>query len=288
MNIVVRMITLLAVSIGTLAAPLTNAQTYPARPVRIVIPGGSGAPPDIIARALSQPLTQTFGQPFVVENRVGANGIIGMEAVVKSAPDGYTLCITQGAPVSLNPYFYSKLPYEPLRDLAPIVNVGVIAASIVVSASVPANSMRELIEAIRSKPESLLWATWGAGSFSDLYRAWAHNPAAIEEEAIQEYLRCFRQAGAMRAAFDDYRAGASIDLEHDATDRHRKIAVPTLVLWGQSRPTQAADMLAVWQPRCERVEGFAVPDCGHFIPEEQPGAVVKAVLKFVASGAGPS
>jgi len=121
-----------------------------------------------------------------------------------------------------------------------------------------------------------------------LYRAWAHNPAAIEEEAIQEYLRCFRQAGAMRAAFDDYRAGASIDLEHDATDRHRKIAVPTLVLWGQSRPTQAADMLAVWQPRCERVEGFAVPDCGHFIPEEQPGAVVKAVLKFVASGAGPS
>src|SRR3972149_6916750 len=77
---------------------------------------------------------------------------------------------------------------------------------------------------------------------------------------------------------------------HDraAPDRHRKIAVPPLVLWGQSRPTQAADMLAVWQPRCERVEGFAVPDCGHFIPEEQPGAVVKAVLKFVASGAGPS
>ncbi|OGA05065.1 MAG: hypothetical protein A3I00_07895 [Betaproteobacteria bacterium RIFCSPLOWO2_02_FULL_64_12] len=173
------MITLLAVSIGTLAAPLTNAQTYPARPVRIVIPGGSGAPPDIIARALSQPLTQTFGQPFVVENRVGANGIIGMEAVVKSAPDGYTLCITQGAPVSLNPYFYSKLPYEPLRDLAPIVNVGVIAASIVVSASVPANSMRELIEAIRSKPESLLWATWGAGSFSDLYRAWAQNAFGV-------------------------------------------------------------------------------------------------------------
>ncbi len=179
MNIVVRLITLLALSVGTLAAPLANAQTYPARTVRVIIPGGSGAPPDIIARALSQPLTQIFGQPFVVENRVGANGIIGMEAVVKSAPDGYTLCITQGAPVSLNPYFYSKLPYEPLRDLAPIVNVGVIAASIVVSASVPANSMRELIEAIRSKPESLLWATWGAGSFSDLYRAWAQNAFGV-------------------------------------------------------------------------------------------------------------
>lgn len=116
-----------------------------------------------------------------------------------------------------------------------------------------------------------------------LYRAWAHNPAAIEEEAIQEYVRCFRQAGAMRAAFDDYRAGASIDLEHDAADRHRKIAVPTLVLWGQSRPTQAADMLAVWGPRCEQLEGFGVPECGHFIPEEQPAAVVRAILKFVGS-----
>lgn len=174
-----RLIVIVALVPALLAVPWASAQTYPARAVRIIIPGGSGAPPDIIARALSQPLTQTFGQPFVVENRVGANGIIGMEAVVKSAPDGYTLCITQGAPVSLNPYFYSKLPYEPLRDLAPIVNVGVIAASIVVSASVPANSMRELIEAIRSKPESLLWATWGAGSFSDLYRAWAQNAFGV-------------------------------------------------------------------------------------------------------------
>jgi len=174
-----RSIAILALFQGLMAAPWADAQTYPVRPVRIIIPGGAGAPPDIIARALSQPLTQNFGQPFVVENRVGANGIIGMEAVVRSAPDGYTLCITQGAPVSLNPYFYSKLPYEPLRDLVPIVNVGIIAASIVVSASVPANSMRELIDQIKAKPESLLWATWGAGSFSDLYRAWAQNAFGV-------------------------------------------------------------------------------------------------------------
>jgi len=117
-----------------------------------------------------------------------------------------------------------------------------------------------------------------------LYRAWAYNPAAIEEEAIQEYLRCFRQAGAMRAAFDDYRAGATIDLQHDGADRDRKIAVPTLVLWGESaRTAQAPDMLGVWQARCTGpVEGHAVPDCGHFIPEEQPAAVVEALLSFCA------
>jgi len=114
-----------------------------------------------------------------------------------------------------------------------------------------------------------------------LFKAWTFNPAAIEEEAIQEYVRCFREPGAMRAAFDDYRAGGTIDLEHDAADRHKKIGAPTLVLWGGSRMTQSADMLGVWKERCERVEGHAIADCGHFIPEEQPAAVIQAILKFV-------
>jgi haloacetate dehalogenase len=113
-----------------------------------------------------------------------------------------------------------------------------------------------------------------------LYRAWAYNPAAIEEEAIQEYLRCFRQPGAMRAGFEDYRAGGTTDLEHDRADRGRKVAAPTLVLWGADRMAQSVDMLGVWRARCERVEGWAVPECGHFIPEEQPAAVIDAVLRF--------
>ncbi len=113
-----------------------------------------------------------------------------------------------------------------------------------------------------------------------LYKAWTLNPAAIEEEAIQEYLRCFRQPGAMRAAFEDYRAGGTADLEHDAADRHRTVAAPTLVLWGAGRTSQASDMLGVWRARCDQVEGHVVPDCGHFIPEEQPQVVIDAVLKF--------
>ncbi|MBI4611214.1 MAG: alpha/beta hydrolase [Candidatus Rokubacteria bacterium] len=113
------------------------------------------------------------------------------------------------------------------------------------------------------------------------YKTWSFNSAAIEEEAVQEYVRCFRQPGAMRAAFDDYRAGGTIDLEHDAADRQKKVSVPTLVLWSGSRQAQAADMLEVWKARCERVEGYAVADCGHFIPEEQPAAVIDAILKFV-------
>lgn len=114
-----------------------------------------------------------------------------------------------------------------------------------------------------------------------LFRAWSLNPAAIEEEAIQEYVRCFREAGAARAAFEDYRAGGTVDLEHDAADRQQKVGVPTLVLWGEGRPAQSADMLGVWKERCERVEGHAVTECGHFIPEEQPAAVIEAILRFL-------
>lgn len=114
------------------------------------------------------------------------------------------------------------------------------------------------------------------------YKAWVLNPVAIEEEAIQEYVRCFREPGAMRAAFEDYRAGGTIDLEQDAADRGKKVGVPTLVLWGGSgRMPQAPDMLGVWRERCTRVEGRPIPDCGHFIPEEQPAALLDAIGKFV-------
>ena len=118
-----------------------------------------------------------------------------------------------------------------------------------------------------------------------MYKAWVYNPAAIEEEAVQEYLRCFRQPGAMRAGFEDYRAAATLDLEHDRADRDKKIAMPTLVLWGEGRSPQAADMVGVWKARCaSTVAGHPVSGSGHFIPEEQPQAVIDAIFKFVGQG----
>jgi tripartite-type tricarboxylate transporter receptor subunit TctC len=164
---------------GALAASFALAQTYPAKPVHLIIPNGTGAPPDILARALAPPLSQALGQPVVVDNRVGANGIVAVEAVVRAPADCYTLCVTQGAPISLNPFFYAKLPYEPLRDLAPIANIGVIAATIIASTSAPVKSMRELVEWAKQKPSTVVWGTWGSGSFSDLYRAWAESTFGV-------------------------------------------------------------------------------------------------------------
>ena len=111
----------------------------------------------------------------MVENKVGANGIIGMEACAKAPPDGYTLCIPSFSQVTMNPVLYAKLPYEPLKDLAPVINIGVINSAVVVNASVPANTLRELMELGKAKPGQLNWGSWGLGSFPHLYATVLQN-----------------------------------------------------------------------------------------------------------------
>jgi len=158
-----------------LGAALVAAQPYPSRQVRIIQPLGVGSPGDLISRAIAQSLSQTLGQAFVVENKVGANGIIGMEACAKAPPDGYTLCIPSFSQVTMNPVLYAKLPYEPLKDLAPVINIGVINSAVVVNASVPVNNLRELMELGKAKPGQLNWGSWGLGSFPHLYATVLQN-----------------------------------------------------------------------------------------------------------------
>lgn len=165
---------LMAIAAGCWVS-LAAGQSYPSRPVRIIQPLGVGTPGDIASRAIAQSLSQTFGQPVLVENRVGANGVLGMDACAKAAPDGYTICVPSYSQVSLNPFTYAKLPYDPPRDLAPVILIGFITSSISVHPSVPVNSVPELVELAKSKPGALNWASWGIGSFSHLYLAWLQS-----------------------------------------------------------------------------------------------------------------
>ena len=139
---------------------------YPSRPIKIIQPLGIGTPADIFSRAIGQQLSEKFGQAVIVENKVGANGVIGMDACAKAPPDGYTICIPSFSQVSLNPVVYPNIPYEPLRDFSPVVFVGLITSSISVSSTLPVNNLKELIELAKAKPDTINWSSWGIGSFS--------------------------------------------------------------------------------------------------------------------------
>ncbi|MFM9972579.1 MAG: Bug family tripartite tricarboxylate transporter substrate binding protein [Burkholderiales bacterium] len=147
-------------------------QPYPSRPINIIVPFPPGGVVDNAARAIAQTLSPTWGQSMVVENRAGANGNIGVEACAKADPDGYTVCFPAGVIISLNPLAYAKLPFNPQRDLTPVVHVGVLDTSIGVSANAPVNSVKELVELGRAKPGTLNWASLGIGSASHLYMEW--------------------------------------------------------------------------------------------------------------------
>jgi len=156
-----------------IAAPATlQAQAWPSKPIRIISPHPPGGPGDIPFRGISQFLAPKYGQPFVVDNRPGANAIIGAELCAKAAPDGYTLCGTNNGTISLNPFAYAKLPYDPAKDFIGVVSIGAVESVLVVNPGVRANSARELFDIVRAKPNSLSWSTIGVGSGSHLVLEW--------------------------------------------------------------------------------------------------------------------
>jgi tripartite-type tricarboxylate transporter receptor subunit TctC len=168
MRVIARHLLILVSIMLTAGSGMAVAQAYPSKPIRIIEAGGVGGPPDIIARGIAEGMSRTLGQPVVVENRIGANGIVGTDACAKANPDGYTFCVLSNVYLSMNPYLYAKLPYDPVRDIAPIINMGFIGGVIIAHPSLPVNSVRELVEFAKSKPGALNWASWGTGSFAHL------------------------------------------------------------------------------------------------------------------------
>jgi len=141
---------------------------YPDRPVRIIVPFPPGGPADALARLAADKLAQSLGKPFVVDNKAGAGGNIGMEQGARATPDGYTLTLAPVGNLTVAPALYAKLPYDPARDLAPITVLAAVPNVLIVHPSVPARTVAELIALAKAKPGTLNYASPGNGSIAHL------------------------------------------------------------------------------------------------------------------------
>jgi tripartite-type tricarboxylate transporter receptor subunit TctC len=149
---------------ATFALPGWAQDAWPAKPVKLVVPFPPGGGTDLVARAMGQQLAQRLKQPVVIDNKPGASTIIGTDAVAKAAPDGYTLLLSGSTSFSVNPALRAKLPYDPVRDLAPIAIVARTPLVLVVNGSAPWHSVAELVAAAKARPKGIRYATFGSGS----------------------------------------------------------------------------------------------------------------------------
>jgi tripartite-type tricarboxylate transporter receptor subunit TctC len=150
------------------AATPAAAQEWPTKPVKIMVPFGPGSTPDVVARLIADHLQKTLGQPFVIENKPGASGNTGTDAVAKAAPDGYTIGVSIGGPLAINTLLFSKLPYDPKTDIAPVTQLVTQPSALAVNSSVKVNSVAELVALLKREPGKFNFGSIGNGSLSHL------------------------------------------------------------------------------------------------------------------------
>jgi tripartite-type tricarboxylate transporter receptor subunit TctC len=151
-----------------LTATSALAQTYPTKPIHLIVPNPPGAASDLTARTIGQTMSEGLGQPVIIDNKPGANGVVGIDVAAKAPPDGYTLLLTDRGSLTVNPWLYQKLPYDPVKDFA---YVGIITDGpyvLVANPKLGVGSVKELVALSKSKPGTLTYASYGVGSMAQL------------------------------------------------------------------------------------------------------------------------
>jgi tripartite-type tricarboxylate transporter receptor subunit TctC len=166
--------------VTALAADATRADDYPSHPIRLIVPYAAGGGADSVARIIAKRVGETIGQPIVIENRGGAGSIIGTELVNKSDPDGYTLLLGQSGPISINPAVYKNLPYDPLKDFAPVTMTTSYPYIMVVSAALGVKTLQEFVALAKRKPGELNYGTTGVGAANHLVTELFDSKAGIK------------------------------------------------------------------------------------------------------------
>ena len=172
--------TLLALVLAGALLPCAQAQGYPNKPIRLIVPFPPGGGNDVIGRIMAQKLTERFGQQVVVDNRAGANGIVGLQALMQAPPDGYTIGVAAAGPMAVNPSLYDKLPYDSLKDFAYITNMVIFPLILITHPSVPAKTTQELINLAKAKPKQIFFGTPGSGNSAHLAGELLNSMANIQ------------------------------------------------------------------------------------------------------------
>ena len=172
--------TLALACLAPVALSGAHAQGYPSKPVRIIVPYPAGGGIDVMSRLIGQRLAQRLGQSVVVENKPGAGTLVAAETVARAAPDGHTLLITTDATITINPHLYAKLPYDPVKDFAPITQLVLLNQMLLANPQVPASNLKELIAYAKANPGKLNYASYGVGSQPHLAMEILKNQAGID------------------------------------------------------------------------------------------------------------
>ena len=176
-----RLLCIIAVlCLGATAIPAAAQADYPNKPVRMLIGFPPGQATDTLGRAVAQKLSQQLGQQFVVENKPGAAGIIATQAAMSSPPDGYTLLVSSSGPLAVNPGLYSKLPYDPIKDFAPVAGIAIVPLVLVTNPAFPATNVKELVATAKAKPKAVNYASGGSGVTNHLVMEMFRGAAGID------------------------------------------------------------------------------------------------------------
>ncbi|CAN5809111.1 tripartite tricarboxylate transporter substrate binding protein [soil metagenome] len=156
------------------------AADYPTKPMKIVVPYAPGGGADSVARIVAKKVSENIGQPILIENKGGAGSILGTDQVAKAEPDGYTLLLGQSGPISINPAVYKTLPYDPVKDFAPVTMTTAYPYILVVNADLPAKTLQEFVALARSKPDAMNYGSTGVGAANHLVAELFSSKAGIK------------------------------------------------------------------------------------------------------------
>ena len=243
------------------------ADVYPNKPIRIIITVAPGGGADITARAVGQKLSEAWGQQVVVDNRPGGNGIVGMDIAAHASPDGYTIVEGTIGPVAVNPSLYSKLPYDPVKDFAPIARAVTALNMLVVYPSLPAHSVKELIAYAKANPGKLNYGSSGVGFADHLAGALFETLAGVKMQHVPYKGGAPAMVDLLGGNIQLIFATVSTSLTHVKAGRIRALAVTSA-----KRVAQFADVPTVAEAG---VPGFAVDNWyGFMAPRGTPKPIV--------------